>query len=134
VRSRFPVVLVHHPPLAHPRWLKEVQAGLFDRARFLRAMESGLEGRPALVLSGHWHFRHRSVLDLPGPVEVLTISSASFRGGGERRQAAYHLIRFRETPPGIRGVEVRGYDPARGQVVTLAKWSGRLSAVSAPAR
>lgn len=126
LRGKLLVFLLHHPPVSFPNWFKEVHAGLLDRERFVAQLNRSLEGRPALVLCGHWHRRRRTVLDLDNQIEILQISSAAQHGGGERKQAAYQLIRFRELSGGgiLQNVEVRGYDPQRERVVTLAKWSG----------
>jgi len=126
LKNKLLVLLIHHPPVPFSDWLKESHAGLLDRRRFIDDLNRGLEGRPALVLCGHWHRRKRTVLELDSQIEVLQISSAAQLGGGERKQAAYQLIRFRELPGGgiLQNVEIRGWDPTREQVVTLAKWSG----------
>jgi 3',5'-cyclic AMP phosphodiesterase CpdA len=123
VRERFPVVLVHHPPIEYPRRLKEATSGLMDREQLLGTLAEGLDGRDALVLSGHWHRRVRARLDLPGRVELLIASSASHFGGPVDRLAAYHLIHFEAGDTGLVGparVEARGYRPELGRVVELS--------------
>lgn len=124
VRARYPVILIHHPPLAYASWIKEAQSGLIDRDHFLEVLEEGLDGRDATILAGHWHKRLRIRLDLPGHVELLVASSASHLGGSERRVAAYHAIHFTENDDGavrVGEMEIRGFDPSRGQMMTLAK-------------
>lgn len=122
VRERYPVVLLHHPPIAYPRWLKDVTAGLMDRRRFLETLGAGLEGRDALVLAGHLHARKRVRLDLPGRVELLVAPSASDRSDKPSRCAAFHVIHF-EAGAGSRvepsSVEVRCFDPQAGRVIDV---------------
>jgi len=122
VRERFPVVLVHHPPISYPSWFKELHAGLMDREHLLEVLRRGLAGSDGLVLSGHWHDRHRTQLDLPGHVELLVAPSASHFGGPPSRLAAYHLIDLEETEEGgikLDSVRARGYDPEAGEVIDL---------------
>jgi 3',5'-cyclic AMP phosphodiesterase CpdA len=115
VRSRLPVIAMHHPPLAYRRWRKEVQSGLLDRQRFLSGLGRALSGRRALILSGHWHRRVHRRLNLPAPVDVLVVPSASHGPGDPRRTAAYHLIEIVRGRPGepgrVKGVELRQYRP-----------------------
>lgn len=122
VRERYPVVLVHHPPVAYPKWMKEITAGLMDRRRFLETLGAGLEGRDALVLSGHLHLRKHVRLDLPGRVELLVAPSASDRSDKPARCAAYHVIHFEAGQDGRVGptsVEVRCFDPHEGRVINV---------------
>lgn len=123
VRTRYPVILVHHPLLAYSSWIKEAQAGLIDSRKLLEVLKDGLAGRDALILSGHWHKRLRTRLDLPGNVELLVASSASHRGGSEHRVAAYHMINFVEGEDGrvrLGDVEVRAFDPAREKMMSTS--------------
>jgi 3',5'-cyclic AMP phosphodiesterase CpdA len=112
VRMRFPILLIHHPPLAYPSWHKEVEAGLLDRERFVMTLRRELQGNPALVLCGHWHRRRHVIIDSEGPIEAFQISSASRLGGDPERRAAYYLFKFSEGRCGVRleDVEVRSFD------------------------
>lgn len=116
VRTRFPVILIHHPPTPYPTLTREVQAGLIDRHRFLKVLAEGLDGRPALVLSGHWHHRLQLRLDLGAPVELMVAPSASHFGGVPERWAGSSFITFGSSAAGvmIEQVESRFLDPSVG--------------------
>ncbi len=122
VENRFPVILIHHPPIPQEKPMKELHAGLMDREPFLTNLADGLKGRGAVVLAGHWHVRRRIVLKEQGPIELFIAPSASRYGGPTDRLGAYHILRFDDDSPVTGGptlFRVRAYDPDRGGVVEL---------------
>jgi 3',5'-cyclic AMP phosphodiesterase CpdA len=121
LRSRYLVVLMHHPPARHPRALKELESGLLDRSAFVATLLAGLEGRGALVLSGHWHERHVAALDQRGQVTLHVAPSASHLGGGLARLGSYSLFDIGVDGTAARAapVMVRAYDPASRRVESL---------------
>ena len=89
VRSRTPVLLVHHPPLdgraAPLRWLD----GLIDAAELRDALDELPRG---LVLFGHTHRRERSrLVTSAGALDVVSASGAALDHHDDAVRAGYNL-------------------------------------------
>jgi 3',5'-cyclic AMP phosphodiesterase CpdA len=89
VRSRTPVILLHHP-IHHPfTWLKARLEGLDDAdqlSRLLAPLERGL------LLHGHLHRRlHRKLVTRSGHVDIIGATSASLVHDSPDRMAGFNL-------------------------------------------
>ena len=94
LRSRTPVLLLHHPPRWTRSWLREMQDGLRDAA----ALQALLPHRPGLILHGH---RHRTLLYgvYAGTMKWVVggAPSASNTDPSPDRIAAFNTYEFDET-------------------------------------
>lgn len=92
VRSRTPVVLLHHPIHVPRSRLKALLEGLHD-ARELGRRLAGVEH--GLVLHGHLHRRLRQVLRTDkGEVHAIGATSASLHHDHDTRMAGFNLYEF----------------------------------------
>jgi 3',5'-cyclic AMP phosphodiesterase CpdA len=89
VRSRTPVILLHHPLHNPHTWIKATLEGLDDAARLSRTLGSLERG---LLLHGHLHRRlHRKLLTSTGHIDVIGATSASLAHESPERMAGFNL-------------------------------------------
>jgi 3',5'-cyclic AMP phosphodiesterase CpdA len=89
VKSRFPIIALHHPVHNPPTWLKSRLEGLADAARLKQLLAPLARG---LVLHGHLHRRiHRKLPTQGGHVDVIGATSASLVHSSPARMAGYNL-------------------------------------------
>ncbi len=89
VRSRTPVVLVHHPPVDTRCQLARLRDGLVDGASFRSALAPLAHG---LVLFGHLHVRVRCMLRTPsGTIDVVGASGAALDHPDNSVRAGFNL-------------------------------------------
>jgi 3',5'-cyclic AMP phosphodiesterase CpdA len=105
VASRFPVMLIHHPPVDSRSRLFQLRDGLTDAAS-LRDVLAVM--RRGLVLFGHLHVRVRCRL---GAVDVVGASGAALDHPGDSIRAGYNLY---EIDDGGAHIEAHVVDPAGG--------------------
>ncbi len=105
-RSRFRVMLIHHPP--HPEATQH-RKRLIDTERVIRVLQSHGCG---MVLHGHSHHWQLHWLAGPkAPIPVLGVPSASAIGRRRGYRARYHLYRFHPGAGRWRiEVEIRGFN------------------------
>ncbi len=110
VKSRVPVVLLHHPPHNPPSKVKTVVEGLWDAD----GLRDALRGVPSgLVLHGHLHRRLQT--DLTSSVgRMLSVgaTSASLHHEDEHRMAGFNVYDVGED--GELSAEAHVYDPDDG--------------------
>ena len=110
VRSRTPVVLVHHPAHNPRSRLKTLLEGLHD-ADDLSFRMSGIER--GLILHGHLHRRQqRPLLTASGKVHVVGATSASLHHANAERMAGFNLYDIDDSGHVAR-IEAHVLDPAR---------------------
>jgi 3',5'-cyclic AMP phosphodiesterase CpdA len=105
VRSRFPVILVHHPPVDSRSRLFQLRDGLTDAAS-LREVLAAL--RRGLLLFGHLHVRRRCRV---GAVDVAGASGAALDHPDVAIRAGYNLYVIDD---GGAQIEAHVLDPAGG--------------------
>jgi 3',5'-cyclic AMP phosphodiesterase CpdA len=108
VRTRTPVVLVHHPPVDPRCQLAQLRDGLVDGASFRSALLPLSRG---LVLFGHLHVRVRCKLRTPsGTIDVVGASGAALDHPDKTVRAGFNLYHLDTSGPAA----IEGYvlDPA----------------------
>jgi 3',5'-cyclic AMP phosphodiesterase CpdA len=94
VATRFPVVLLHHPPNNPASKKRAFTNGLWDAEALrepLRHLHKGL------VLHGHLHERvQRALLDEGSNVRVVGATSASLEDAGDHKHAGFQVYSFDE--------------------------------------
>jgi 3',5'-cyclic AMP phosphodiesterase CpdA len=111
VRSRTPIVLVHHPVHNPPSRLKTFVEGLWDAA----ALEARLSHvREGLVLHGHLHARaQRPLATRAGRILSVGATSASLHHDEPHRMAGFNVYEVDDRSGDVRSVEAHVYDPER---------------------
>lgn len=94
VRTRFPVVLLHHPPNNPASKKRAFTNGLWDAEGLQKELA---QMDKALVLHGHLHERVQRALsdDAPG-VRVVGATSASLDDGGDHKHAGFQVYEVDE--------------------------------------
>jgi 3',5'-cyclic AMP phosphodiesterase CpdA len=114
VRSRFPVIAVHHPVHRLDTVVKQATNGLEDQRELwdcLDVLERGL------VLHGHLHRRmRRAVTTRNGVIEVLGATSASLLDPAPARRAGYNVYEIEDGRLSL--VTTRVYDPPSGTLAS----------------
>ena len=105
VASRFPVILVHHPPVDSRSRLFQLRDGLTDAASFRDVLACARRG---LVLFGHLHTRVRCRV---GALDVVGASGAALDHPDDSIRAGYNLY---EIVDGSAHIEAHVIDPAGG--------------------
>jgi 3',5'-cyclic AMP phosphodiesterase CpdA len=106
VRERFPVILVHHPPVDSRPRLLQLRDGLVDGA----ALRGVLAPLPrGLVLFGHLHVRFRCRM---GALDAVCASGAALDHPDETIRAGYNSYLLDES--GVGQVEARVLDSSGG--------------------
>jgi 3',5'-cyclic AMP phosphodiesterase CpdA len=105
VADRFPVILIHHPPVDSRNRAFQLRDGLTDAAA-LRDVLAVL--RRGLVLFGHVHARVRCCL---GAVDVVSASGAALDHPDDASRAGYNLY---EIGDGGARIEAHVIDPDGG--------------------
>jgi 3',5'-cyclic AMP phosphodiesterase CpdA len=90
VARRFPVILVHHPPVDSRRRLLQLRDGLTDAAALREVLATVPRG---LVLFGHLHVRVRCRL---GPLDVVCASGAALEHPSDSVRAGYNLYELED--------------------------------------
>ena len=106
VARRFPVILVHHPPVDSRNRLLRLRDGLTDAAS-LRHVLATL--RSGLVLFGHLHARVRCRF---GALDVACASGAALDHADDSIRAGYNLYELDEG--GVAGMEAYVIDVSTG--------------------
>jgi 3',5'-cyclic AMP phosphodiesterase CpdA len=108
VMQRFVLVLVHHPPVPG------VADGTLRRLEDAEAFRGVIrQARVDLVLYGHEHFAHRrSLPTLRGETPCLCAGSTSRVSQRRGKMGRYNI--YEVDADGLRAIEARVYDPARG--------------------
>jgi 3',5'-cyclic AMP phosphodiesterase CpdA len=95
VRSRFPVLLIHHPWHEPPTLKKALLDGLTDREALREVLESVPRG---LLLHGHLHRRMRRTIGTAnGHVDTFGATSASLVHHDPDRMSGFNLYDINET-------------------------------------
>jgi 3',5'-cyclic AMP phosphodiesterase CpdA len=105
VASRFPVMLVHHPPVDSRSRPVQLRDGLTDAASLRDVLACARRG---LVLFGHLHIRVRCRV---GAVDVVGASGAALDHPADSIRAGYNLY---EIDNGAASIEAYVIDPAGG--------------------
>jgi len=89
VKSRTPVILIHHPPVDTRCRLARLRDGLVDGESFRAALSPLARG---LVLFGHLHVRVRCVLRTPwGTIDLIGASGAALDHPDNSIRAGFNL-------------------------------------------
>jgi 3',5'-cyclic AMP phosphodiesterase CpdA len=111
VRSRTPVILIHHPPVDPRARLVQLKDGLVDAAALrtvLAAVDRGL------VLYGHLHVRKREAIKTAdGTLEAVAASGAALDHPHPAVRAGFNVYTFDEAGT-LRSMESHVLDPVRG--------------------
>jgi 3',5'-cyclic AMP phosphodiesterase CpdA len=100
VKSRTPVILVHHPWHAPPNPAKAALNGLEDADELLRVLDELPRG---LLLHGHQHRRvHRTIATARGHIDAIGATSASLVHGDGNAISGFNVYRIDDT--GLRSV------------------------------
>jgi 3',5'-cyclic AMP phosphodiesterase CpdA len=108
VARRFPVILVHHPPVDSRHRLLQLRDGLTDAASLREVLATVPRG---LVLFGHLHVRVRCRL---GPLDVVGASGAALEHPNDAVRAGYNLYELEDG--GVAGIEAHVVDGASGSM------------------
>jgi len=108
VSKRFPVILVHHPPVDSRHRLLQLRDGLTDAASFRDVLATVPRG---LVLFGHLHVRVRCRFRA---LDVVCASGAALDHPDDSVRAGYNLYEIDDE--GLAGTEARVLDPANGSL------------------
>jgi 3',5'-cyclic AMP phosphodiesterase CpdA len=123
VRDRFPVILVHHPPVDSRGCgrgrLHELRDGLVDAASLREVLAPLPRG---LVLFGHLHVRFRCRL---GALDAVCASGAALDHSDETIRAGYNSYALGES--GVTGIEARVLDSSGASLrrVEISERRGR---------
>lgn len=108
VKSRVPVILIHHPIHNPPSRFKTFMRGLWDADSLIEELAALHRG---VLLHGHLHVRRQSVLGTPAG-ELLSVgaTSASLHHEDEHKMAGFNVYEFDEE--GALGtIEAHVFDP-----------------------
>ncbi|MET0593393.1 MAG: metallophosphoesterase [Polyangiaceae bacterium] len=110
VRSRTPVILLHHPVHNPITWVKTQLEGLTDADRLSRILAPLERG---LILHGHLHRRlHRTLTTARGHIDVVGATSASLVHESAERMAGFNLYEIADGGP-IATIESYLYDESK---------------------
>jgi len=107
VSRRFPVILVHHPPVDSRHRILQLRDGLTDAASLRDVLATVPRG---LVLFGHLHVRVRCRL---GPLDVVSASGAALEHPSDSVRAGYNLY---ELDGDVVAIEAHVLDSAGGSL------------------
>lgn len=111
VRSRMPVILVHHPPVDTRPRLVQLKDGLVDAAALRSTLAPVSHG---LVLYGHLHLRQRHTITTAcGSLEAVAASGAALDHQDASVRAGFNVYDFDKTGS-VQAIEAYVLDPIRG--------------------
>ena len=111
VRSRMPVILIHHPPVDSRPRLVQLKDGLVDAPALRTVLSSVPRG---LVLYGHLHIRERRpIITANGSLEAVAASGAALDHPNASVRAGFNVYDFDEAGT-LQSIEAHVVDPVRG--------------------
>lgn len=108
VAARFPVILVHHPPVDFRHRVLQLRDGLTDAVSLREVLATLPRG---LVLFGHLHVRVRCRF---GPLDVVCASGAALDHPNDSVRAGYNLYEIGDG--GLARLEARVVDSSSGSL------------------
>jgi 3',5'-cyclic AMP phosphodiesterase CpdA len=109
VKSRTPIVLVHHPAHNPLSRIKRLLEGLDDAALLWTGVRNLTRG---MILHGHLHSRmQRALPTTAGRLHAVGATSASLHHGASSKMAGFNLYEIRESDGEITSIEAHVYDP-----------------------
>jgi 3',5'-cyclic AMP phosphodiesterase CpdA len=115
VKSRTPIVLLHHPAHNPLSRVKTALEGLSDAALLWTGMRDVARG---MVLHGHLHRRiQRAIPTSAGRMQAVGATSASLHHEDAGRMAGFNLYEIRESDGEIDGIEAHVFVPKSGEFV-----------------
>lgn len=120
-KSRFRLLLIHHPLLPSPEHRVETMRRLIDAEQVMEALWACKDRGPQLVVHGHNHIFRRGAL--PGtPVPIMQVASGS--RFGKRHHAEFNVYVVRDGQ--LAGVERHVHDAETGAFVRCDEQGTKL--------
>ncbi len=120
-KSRFRMLLLHHPLLPDPALRVETLRRLLDREQVIEALWAVKDRGPQLVVHGHNHAFRRSAL--PGtPVPIIQVASGSRYGGKHHAEFNIYVVK----DGALASIERHIHDRETGRFVPCDEQGQRL--------